>query len=211
MKIELFADIACPWCYIGERRLRKALEDAGVDADVVWRPYQLQPGLPRGGMPWAELVEKKFGGAQRAAGMFAHVASAGAPEGIEFRFDRITVAPSTRDSHRLMMLAGEHGRTWEMAEALFRAYFTDGKDVTRGAVLVEAAKEAGIDAAEAWAVLGSDRYEREVDAGQGRAADVGVQGVPFYVFDGKYALSGAQPPAVFADVLRQVATKQPTA
>jgi predicted DsbA family dithiol-disulfide isomerase len=204
MRIELFADIACPWCYVGERRLQRALRDRGVEARVVWRPYQLQPGLPREGRPWAEFVEAKFGGAARAAGMFAHVASAGAPEGIEFRFDRVPVAPNTRDAHRLMMLAAEKGKTWEAAEALFRAHFTDGQDVTRGAVLVELAESIGLDANETWAMLRSDRFTLEVDAGQARAAEVGVQGVPFYVFGDRYALSGAQPYETFLQALDQV-------
>ena len=207
MRIELFADIACPWCYVGERRLYRALKDRGVDADVTWRPYQLQPGLPREGRPWAEFVDAKFGGAARAAGMFAHVSAAGAPEGIEFRFARVAVAPNTRDCHRVMMLAAEKGKTWEAAEALFGAYFTDGQDVTRGAVLVELAQGIGLDANETWAMLRSDRFTFDVDAGQARAAQLGVQGVPFYVFDDKYALSGAQPYDVFLQALDQMAAE----
>jgi predicted DsbA family dithiol-disulfide isomerase len=205
MRIELFADIACPWCYIGERRLHRALADRGTHAEVTWRPYQLQPGLPREGRPWPEFVDAKFGGAARAAGMFAQVSAAGAPEGIDFRFDRVAVAPNTRDCHRVMMLAAEKGKTWEAAEALFAAYFTDGQDVTRGAVLVELAEKVGLDASETWATLRSDRSTLDVDAGQARAAELGVQGVPFYVFADKYALSGAQPYEVFVETLDQVA------
>jgi predicted DsbA family dithiol-disulfide isomerase len=201
MKIELFADIACPWCYIGERRLRRALEARGVEADVVWRPYQLQPGLPREGLPWSRFVDEKFGGAARAQGMFAQVAAAGAGEGIDFRFDRVAVAPNTRDCHRLMMLSGEHGRTWQMADALFRAYFTDGQDVTRGAVLAAEAVKAGLDENATWAMLRSDRFTLEIDAGQARAAEIGIGGVPFFILADRFTLSGAQPYDTFLQVL----------
>ena len=207
MKIELFADITCPWCYIGERRLKRALEARKVDAGVVWRPFQLQPGLPREGLPWSAFVEQKFGGPARAQGMFAQVAAAGAGDGIDFRFDRVAVAPNTRDCHRLVVLAGEKGRTWEMAEALFRAYFTDGQDVTRGAVLVDAARSAGLDESEAWGVLRTDRFTLDVDAGQARAAELGVNGVPFFVLDDKYAFSGAQPYETFVQVLDRVVSE----
>jgi len=203
MKIELFADIACPWCYIGERRLKRALDARGLAAEVVWRPFQLQPGLPRDGQPWDAFVDAKFGGAARAKPMFAHVAAAASGDGIDFRFDRMAVAPNTRDCHRLMMLAGEKGRTWEMAEALFRAYFTEGQDVTRGAVLAELARSVGIDETETWAMLRSDRFTLEVDAGQARAAELGVQGVPFFVFGDAYGLSGAQSYEVMLQVLDQ--------
>ncbi|HET6764871.1 MAG TPA: DsbA family oxidoreductase [Longimicrobiaceae bacterium] len=203
MRIELFADIACPWCYIGERRLKRALQARGLAADVVWRPFQLQPGLPRDGQPWDAFVDAKFGGAGRAQGMFAHVAAAAAGDGIDFRFDRVAVAPNTRDAHRIMMLAGEKGLTWEMAEALFRAYFTDGQDVTRGAVLADLARAVGIAESETWAMLRSDRFTLEVDAGQARAAQLGVTGVPFFVFGDAYALSGAQSYEVMLQVLDQ--------
>ncbi|HEU4455386.1 MAG TPA: DsbA family oxidoreductase, partial [Longimicrobium sp.] len=146
--IDLFADIGCPWCYVGERRLKRALESRGVRATVRWHPYELQRGLPREGLPWSEIVEKKFGGWERARAMFQHVRNAGAEEGIQFDFERVASAPNTRDAHRVMLLAQEKGRLWEAAEAIFAAYFTEGRDVGSVDVLAEVADSAGVDAAE---------------------------------------------------------------
>src|SRR5688572_6726949 len=119
MIIDLFADVACPWCWIGERRLKRVLEEQGIEATVRWGPYQLQRGLPPEGIAWGELVEKKFGGWNRARPMFAHVAAAGEPEGLRYDFEAITRAPNTRNAHRVLLLAQDHGRLWEAAEAMF--------------------------------------------------------------------------------------------
>jgi predicted DsbA family dithiol-disulfide isomerase len=197
MIIDLFADIACPWCWIGERRLRRALEARRIEATVRWRPYMLQRNLPPEGIPWNELVEKKFGGWERARPMFAHVANAGAPEGLRYDFEAIGRAPNTRDAHRLVLLAQEQGKVWEMADALFSAYFTEGRDVNDREVLVEVARETGLDADAVREMLASGRFSGEVDAAQEVADASGVQGVPLAVFEGKYGVSGAQPVEVF--------------
>lgn len=197
MEIDLFADVACPWCWIGERRLKRVLDERGVDATVRWRPYQLQRGLPPEGLPWNDFVETKFGGWARARPMFAHVAAAGAGEGLAYDFEAVTRAPNTRDAHRVLLLAQEHGRLWEVADAVYRAYFAEGRDVTDPAVLAEVASAAGLDAGEVRAMLGTDRYADEVDAAQELADRSGISGVPFVVFDGRFAVSGAQPPEVF--------------
>lgn len=197
MNIDLFADVACPWCWIGERRLKNALDERDVEATVRWRPYMLQRGLPPGGIPWNELVEKKFGGWQRARPMFAHVAAAGAPEGLRYDFEAITRAPNTRDAHRVLLLAQDRGRLWEAADALFSAYFAEGRDVTDAGVLAEAGAAAGLDAAEVREMLAGDAYAAEVDAAQELADRSGITGVPMAVFDGRFGVSGAQPPEVF--------------
>lgn len=197
MNIDLFADVACPWCWIGERRLRRVLDERGIDAAVRWRPYQLQRGLPPGGLPWNDFVEKKFGGWARARPMFAQVAAAGAGEGITYDFEAVTRAPNTRDAHRVLLLAQEHGRLWEVADAVYRAYFAEGRDVTDAATLAEVASAAGLNAAEVRAMLAGDGYADEVDAAQELADRSGITGVPFVVFDGRFAVSGAQPPEVF--------------
>ena len=197
MIIDLFADVACPWCWIGERRLRRALEARGIEATVRWRPYMLQRNLPPGGIPWNELVEKKFGGWERARPMFAHVAGAGAPEGLRYDFETIGRAPNTRDAHRVILLAQEHGRLWEVADALFSAYFAEGRDINDRAVLADVASQAGLDADEVREMLASGRFSGEVDAAQEVADTSGVQGVPLAVFEGRYGVSGAQPLEVF--------------
>src|ERR687885_2786037 len=114
MQIELFADIACPWCYIGERRLRRALDQRPeLEVEFHWRPFQLQPDLPPKGLPWREFAERKFGGPERVAAVFARLNEAAAPDGLVFSPDAITTAANTRDAHRLILFAGETGRSWE--------------------------------------------------------------------------------------------------
>jgi predicted DsbA family dithiol-disulfide isomerase len=124
LKIEVFADIACPWCYIGEHRLERALAARPeLQVEWRWRPFQLQPNLPASGIPWDTFASAKFGGAARAQAMFEHVAGVGAEEGIQFAFDRIATAPNTADAHRLILFAQETGRQRDAALALFRAFY----------------------------------------------------------------------------------------
>jgi predicted DsbA family dithiol-disulfide isomerase len=197
MIIDLFADVACPWCWIGERRLRRALEARGVDATVRWRPYMLQRNLPPHGIAWNELVERKFGGWARARPMFAHVARAAEPEGIRYDFEAIQRAPNTLDAHRVILLAQQEGRLWEVADALYSAYFAEGRDVNDRDVLVEVAAKAGLDAEHVRAMLASREFVAEVESSQEVADASGVQGVPLAIFEGRYGVSGAQPLEVF--------------
>ena len=138
MIIDLFADVACPWCWIGERRLKNALDEAGTLATVRWRPYCCSAARrPRASL--GTSVETKFGGWERARPMFAQVAAAGAPEGLRYDFEAITRAPNTRAAHRVLLLAQDRSRLWETADALFSADFAEGRDVTEAAVLAEVA------------------------------------------------------------------------
>ncbi len=205
MLIDVYSDVVCPWCYIGERRLEKALRRRpDLDVEVRRRPFQLQPGMPEGGLPWSEFARRKFGGEANAKAAFAHVAAAGESDGISFDFDRIASAPNTVDAHRLILFAADRGREWEAAEALFRAYFSEGKDLNDREQLVEVASGVGLAAEEAYGYLAGEDGVAEVLASQEEAGRLGIAGVPFYVFDGKYALSGAQPAEVFGRVLDAV-------
>jgi predicted DsbA family dithiol-disulfide isomerase len=204
LTIDLWADIACPWCWIGEHRLLAAVERLRaarpeVHVALAWRPYQLQPQLPRGGVPWETFAREKFGSAERMATMFGHVAQAGAADGLDFRFDRITVAPNTTDAHRLVLWT--QARTPDgalaTADALFRAHFAEGRDVTDRGVLAEIAAALGHDAAEARAMLDADAHEAEVRAAGREAGQLGIRGVPFFVLDQRLAVSGAQPAELF--------------
>jgi predicted DsbA family dithiol-disulfide isomerase len=209
MKIEVWADIACPWCWIGETRLRRALEQRpDVQAEIIWRPYQLQPGFPPEGKPWDELVRTKFGGPERARGMFAHVASAGAEDGLPFDFERVSVAPNTKTAHRLVLFAQRHGKGMEMAEALFRAYFAEGRDVAKTGVLADVAASVGLDRDRVARFLAGSELVDEVDESQSEAAGNGINGVPFFVLEGKYAFSGAQPVDTFVTVVDQVLERE---
>lgn len=202
MIIDVYADVVCPWCYIGERRLERALaQRPGVRVERRWRPFQLQPAIPAGGVPWAEFARRKFGGVERAQAAFAQVVAAGAEDNIRFAFDRVASAPNTVDAHRLILFARGYGRQWEMAEALFAAYFADGRNLNDLDGLAVVAESAGLDPVAARAYLAGDEGVAEVAASQEEAGQLGISGVPFYVFDDHYALSGAQPVAVFLQAL----------
>ena len=227
LTLDLWADVACPWCWIGETRLRAALErlrHARPDVRVErrWRPFQLQPQLPREGVEWATFMRAKFGGDERLATMFAHVADVGAGDGLRFRFDRMTVVPNTTDAHRLILWAQGQApragsrahealadaddpggaRALAMADALFRAYFAEGRDVSDRAVLADVAVHQGLDAGTVRAMLEGDAHELDVRDGQRDAGRLGIHGVPFLVLDERLAVSGAQPAELLDRALR---------
>lgn len=207
MRIDVWADVVCPWCWIGETRLFRALEQRpDIQAEVTWRPFQLQPDLPREGVPWDEVVRTKFGGPERARAMFQHVANAGAADGLEFNFESIPAHPNTRDAHRLVLLAQEAGIARQMAEALFRANFQEGRDIGKTGVLADVAAQVGLDRDRVARFLGGDQLGRLVDESQAEARELGIDGVPFFVIDGTYAFSGAQPLETFVAVLDRVRT-----
>jgi predicted DsbA family dithiol-disulfide isomerase len=200
--IDIYADVACPWCWIGETRLSAALDRRpGLRVERHWRPFLLQPDLPKGGVPWAEFIGPKFGGESRAHAMFAHVASVGAADGLEFRFDRVARANDTRDAHRLILFARSHGREWATAEALFAAYFRDGMDLEDRPALVGLAESVGLPGGPAAAWLASHEGEAAVEASRADAARLGIRGVPFFVLNGEIGISGAQPVDTFVAAL----------
>ena len=202
IQIDVYADVVCPWCYVGEKRLEQALQQRpDLTVERRWRPYQLRPEMPAGGLPWHEFAVDKFGGEGRMRAAFEHVSAAGEPDGIRFDFGRISSAPNTVDAHRLILYAAEHGLQWETAEALFRSYFVEGTNLNDPAELAGVAASAGLDTGEAREFLSGDAKTDEVWSAQREAGLVGVTGVPFYVFDGRYALSGAQPVEAFVRAL----------
>lgn len=198
LRIDVFSDLGCPWCFIGERRLDQALERrTDLEVEWRWRPFLLQPDLPRQGMPFRPFIEAKFGSRDRVQAMFDHITEVGAGDGLAFDFDRIANAPNTIDAHRLVLWAEQQGRQREMARALFRAYFAEGKDLTDPEALAQVAREAGLDVEAARSLLRSSEGLAEVEASVAEAMSLGITGVPFYVFAGKWALSGAQPAESF--------------
>ena len=208
MKIDYYADIACPWCYIGLRRMARALQNSpSIKVVHTWHPFQLQPQLPAEGVPWTEFADQKFGGMARAKKMFDHVAEQGKEAGIQFAFDKIVKANNTRDAHRLILLAQEQQLGWKMAEALFSAYFVEGKDLNDRGDLMAAAASAGIENEPANAFLDSGRFAEEVNASQRRSGELGISGVPFYVINDKFGISGAQPTQVLVDAFAKIAAE----
>ena len=205
MTIDVYADIACPWCYVGRARLKQAL-DRRPDLDVAlrWRPFQLQPDMPAGGRDFREVLERKFGGWDRARRMFDRIRELGSELGLTFDFDAIEAAPNTADAHRLVLWAQNRGRGDATATALFRAYFSKGRNVSDADVLVDCAAAAGLDADAARTLLDGDDYADAVRESQAQAQRRGITGVPCYVFGDRHAVTGAQPTEVFVEALDAV-------
>ena len=187
---------------MGEKRLEKTLAlRPDLSTEVRWRPFQLRPEMPAGGLPWPEFAAEKFGSEANMRAAFDHVAQAGAEDGVRFDFGRIASAPNTVDAHRLILFARGLGLERRMADALFEAYFVGGKDLNNHDDLAKLAAGIGLDEGEVRAHLAGDEGTPEVWESQEEAARLGVTGVPFYVFHGRYGLSGAQPVEVFLRVL----------
>lgn len=202
MRIDVYSDLVCPWCFIGKRRLEHALAGSEAKVEVAWRPFELNPTMPKGGMGRAEYRKAKFGSPERSRELEDRVIEAGRTVDIPFEFGKIERTPNTFDGHRLMWLAGRERRQNELAEELFRAYFLDGRDLGRREVLEEAAERAGLAAR---GFLEGDQGAKEVRQEEARGAALGVQGVPFFVFGDAIALSGAQPPEVLLEAYQRAA------
>ena len=210
MRIDVYSDIACPWCYVGERRLKKALTAfPNLEIDWHWHAFQLQPQMPPRGVEWQGFIVQKFGGARQRDAAFAHVIESGRLEGIEFDFKNMPVAPNTVSAHRLVLMARASGVGQAVAEALFKAYFTDAQDITDPAILEQIGVAHGLTGVTA--MLESDLYVADVRDAQLEASELGVTGVPFIVFDQRYALSGAQPLEVFQRAITTAMDAQPRA
>ena len=206
LAVDIWSDIACPWCFIGKRRFEKALDTLPFkdQVDVVWHSYQLDPSLPEhyDGTEAEYLSQMKGMPAGQVAQMLAHVAEQAAGEGLDYDFDALRPANSFT-AHRLLHLAKEHGKAGELKEALLSAHFEKGLDTNAHQVLRSLGEEAGLPAADVVRVLESDDYADGVKADFAQARALGVTGVPFFVLDMKYGVSGAQPSELFAQALTQ--------
>jgi predicted DsbA family dithiol-disulfide isomerase len=198
VRIEILSDTICPWCFIGKRRLERALAARPeLRVEVAWRPFQLNPDMPAEGMEREAYYAAKFGDGKTRAAIFARVIAAGAEEGIAFNFPAIRRTPNTLSSHRLIRWAGEFGRQNAVVELIFRRYFLDGENIGDHTVLVAIAREAGLDAAAIAARLAENIDIDRVLAEDQYARSLGIRGVPFFIVDRKYAVSGAQDPSIF--------------
>jgi predicted DsbA family dithiol-disulfide isomerase len=201
MNLDVFSDTICPWCFIGKRRLERALKARPQPGlKVRWRAFQLNPGMPAEGMERRAYIEAKFGGTERARTIYDTVRAAGAGEGIEFAFEKIKRTPNTLQSHRLLRLAAATGDQDAVLEGLFRAYFLEGRDVGDRAVLTEIGAAAGLDRRKTAAFLGSDTDTDTVLSEDVLARRAGINGVPCFIFNGRFALSGAQEPEAFFQI-----------
>jgi predicted DsbA family dithiol-disulfide isomerase len=206
--IDVISDVVCPWCFIGRRRLAAALEllarrQPELTPRVRWHPFQLNPDLPREGIPRRAYLEAKFGSEARATQIYENVRAAGQSVGVDFAFERIERQPNTLDAHRVIAWAQAKGDAEEIVERLFRAYFVEGRFIGDREVLATIAGEAGLSVAEARGLLATDQGTDEVAAMDRRVRELGVSGVPFFIFDGKVAVSGAQEPATLIESIER--------
>jgi predicted DsbA family dithiol-disulfide isomerase len=205
MQIEIYSDVVCPWCFIGKRRLEQALETAGYaqQAHIAWRPFQLNPAMPKEGMDRRVYLDEKFGGADARRAVEERVAKAGEADGIVFAFNRIERTPNTFDAHRLIWFAEQQGCQDEVAEALFHSYFTKGREIGNLNSLAEIASDCGLNREEVERFLASDRAVEEVRAEEATGHRLGIRGVPYFVLNGSMSISGAQSPDIFVSAIQQ--------
>ena len=196
MKIEIASDVVCPWCYIGKRRLEKALELLGdVEVELRWLPFQLNPGMPKEGMPRAEYRKAKFGSVERSRELDARVIAEGKGEGIEFAFERIERTPNTSAAHQLIAVAADQNK---VVDALFRAYFEEAKDIGDPAVLAQIASQSGVG--------GWPQQARDVKQLEEEVRAMGITAVPTFIFERRTGIAGAYPPEQLAAAIRQASS-----
>lgn len=205
MNVEIWSDIACPFCYIGKRKFEQALEEFDEDVDVTFKSFQLDPNAPKESKESMESVlAKKYNMPEaKAKEMNSQVTAQAEEVGLHYKLDQVRVV-NTLDAHRLSHLAKEQGKMGDIMEKLLDAHFVQGRYVGDRNTLVEIAASVGLSKEEVNAVLDSDRYKDTVEQEQAEGAQIGVQGVPFFVFNRKYAVSGAQPKEAFLQVLLKV-------
>jgi predicted DsbA family dithiol-disulfide isomerase len=201
--IDVVSDVVCPWCYLGEKRLEIALADEPGPVAIRWRPYQLDPTIPEGGLDRTAYMERKFGRDGRLKAAHDNLVRLGAEVGLPFAFDRIKRAPNTLDAHRLIRWSGSAGAQREVVDRLFSAYFVEGRDIGDRAVLLDVAQECGVDADLVGKLLDegadTDAVKREIAEAQA----IGVTGVPFFIFAGRLAVPGAQDPEMLRRAMAQ--------
>ncbi|NEW93375.1 DsbA family oxidoreductase [Rhodopseudomonas sp. BR0M22] len=208
LTIDVVSDVVCPWCYIGKKRIEQAIALAPeVPVELTFRPFFLNPWVPREGISRDEYLTKKFGSPERYKEIAGRIAETAAQEGLDYLPERVQRQPNTIDCHRLIHWASAVGHGPAMKQRLMELYFRDGGDLTDPEVLVQAAAECGLDAADIRARLATDQDVEEVSAQAQEAADKGISGVPTYVFMHQYAVSGAQEPALIARAIRKLSAE----
>jgi predicted DsbA family dithiol-disulfide isomerase len=216
VEIEIYSDVVCPWCYLGKARLEAALRSCNADPVLRWRAFQLDPDAPRSGRPLIPWLGRRFGGEARARAAMERVTALASAEGLTLDFERAVIA-NTFDAHRLLWFADQpeavlFGATADtqpdMAEALHRAHFTEGRDISSPDVLTRIAAEQGLDPERVERLLTTTEGVAEVRGQTARAADLGITSVPTFIFAGRYAVSGAQDAATLQAVMAEVARRE---
>jgi predicted DsbA family dithiol-disulfide isomerase len=206
MYIEIYSDVVCPWCYVGKRRLERALGQLkdSVPVQVHWRPFELNPTMPEDGMDRTEYLESKFGSLEAFRRLEEHVLAAGDAEHIRFAFEKITRTPNTFLAHRLIWYAAQQGRQDAVVDSLFKGYFEEGADLGLPSTLDRLAGQAGLNAERFFA---SDEGTADVKTEAAAGHQLGIRGVPYFVLNGMYGISGAQPVEVFLAAIQKAAAR----
>ena len=211
LTIDIVSDVVCPWCYIGKRKLEAALASPGAASlpavELRWHPFQLNPGIPAEGISRKQYLEDKFGGPQRASEIYGRVRAAGRGAGLELHIDGIAVQPNTLAAHALIAFAQRAGSVAasDMKERLLKAYFVDNRFIGSADVLTEISREAGLDAQAANAFVTDPLQLQSVARADAQARGMGIDGVPFFIFNRKLSISGAQEPATLLAAMQQAA------
>jgi predicted DsbA family dithiol-disulfide isomerase len=208
IKIGVVSDVVCPWCYIGKRRLEKAMHKLSdrFNFEVEYFPFELNPQMPASGMDQKAYLSSKFGGEERYHQITDNTTSVAAGEGLTFNFAIQKISPNTRNAHRLVQLAKENNKQLDVVEALFKAYFTEGTDLSKNENLVALAFQNGLDKEATELLLNSEAGVMEVEMTEHRLQQSGITGVPFYIINNKYGISGAQPSESFIKAFEEIAS-----
>jgi predicted DsbA family dithiol-disulfide isomerase len=206
IKIGVVSDVVCPWCYIGKRRLERAINALGdkFDFDIAYYPFELDPEAPTNGRDQKEHLIKKFGSESQYDKLTGNVTRVAEAEGLTFDYNTQKVSPNTRNAHRLIQLAKDDGKQAELVEALFKAYFTDGIDLSKNENLIDVAVSAGLDKNKVEQFLESNTGVTEVVMAEQELQRLGISGVPFYIIEDKYGVSGAQPAETFIKAFEDI-------
>jgi predicted DsbA family dithiol-disulfide isomerase len=206
VRIDVVSDVVCPWCFIGKHRLEAALKlKPGIPVEVHWRPYFLNDWIPREGISREEYLTTKFGSPERYKGIAQRVSQAASAEGLTYASDKMKRQPNTLDCHRLIRWAEGVGKAAEMKQKLMDLYFTEGADLTDRETLVKAAADVGLDPDQVRAALASDQDVEQIEREAQSAKEAGIEGVPCFIFGGKFAVSGAQAPEYLAEAIERIA------
>ncbi len=212
IKVDIVSDVVCPWCYIGKRRIEGAMNELTdqFDFEVSYLPFELNPQTPKEGFNQKEYLAKKFGGEERYHQLTNHVKSVAAGEGLAFDFDKQKISPNTRDMHRIIWFAPQEGKQLAIKEAFMKAYFEEGVDLTKRENLLAISKSAGLDEKRISSLLESEEGLAEVILEEQNNIQRGISGVPYYIINNQYGISGAQPKETFIKALTQIGNESVT-
>lgn len=210
IKIDVVSDVVCPWCYIGKRRLEKAIETLHdtIDFEVSYHPFELNPQMPARGVNQKEYLSEKFGGEEQYSKITAHTTQVAATEGLIFNFDKQQRSPNTRKAHVLLQAAHTDGVQLSLMEILFNAYFTDGVDLSTHENLIALATQAGMAEDKAAQLLSDDQALMQVSLAEQELYKLGISSVPFYIINNKYGISGAQATETFIETFEDISSKE---